>query len=130
MQLKTECIDRLLNLMKASFATAYLVTQSETNASSLLGQTSSNLTKAAVETKLVTFGTATSGSMTTTNSATNENAFNFSIKAGITANSIAFVSAGNAITGLLNLTVGRTGAATYGSGLYITKIDVTLTESV
>ena len=130
MKLETECINRLLDTIKVALLTAYLVTNTETNYASLLGQSASSLTSASnPTTQTATWGSASAEVVTTTNNATSGNAFNYSIKAGVTANAIAFVSASNMITAIINLSSPKTGAATYGSGLYINKIEVTMTES-
>lgn len=133
MTLQTECINRLLDTIKGNFDSAILVTNTESNYASILGKTTSYITWASSHSGLgipISWGSATSKKISTTNKADDSNALNFSIKAGVTANAIVFVNSSPiTVDAIINLSVPKTGATTYGSGLYINKIDVTMTES-
>ena len=134
MTLQTESINRILDTIKGNFDSAILVSNTEANYASILGQTTSSVTWASAHSGLgipLTWSSASSKVISTTNKANDDNALNFSIKAGVTANAIVFVNSSPiTVDAIINLTSPKTGATTYGSGLYINKIDVTMTESI
>jgi hypothetical protein len=73
------------------------------------------------------WGSASGGSVTTTNSATNGTALNFSGKGSTTANTLALLLDAGGVMATMQLpaSVGFTGK---GGGYYITEIEITLEE--
>ena len=125
MALETSILNDILDEIKTSFDKVYLV--NEAQSSVILGNSITGYSVVSNPLYIsLTWGSASSGAITTTNRPTAGTAINFSVKASSTGKTLAIVEE-SLIVATIDLTA-DIAAGTKGTGAFFNEIPITLTE--